>query len=81
MEKAQLSVSATEANLHAVDKRKLKPKPKQCDVTPARQNWWGCDYEKPKCDKCGLIHKPKESPAFRKQCYKCGKTIIMQDML
>ena len=28
---------------------------------------------KQKCDKCGLKHKPKECPAFGKQCYKCGK--------
>ena len=35
VEKAQPSVSTTE--VHAVDKRKVKPKPKWCDVTPARQ--------------------------------------------
>ena len=62
MEKAQPSVSATEANIHAVDKRKVKTK--QCDVTPARKNNGGCDGDdKPKC---GLIHKPKECPAFGK---------------
>ena len=36
VEKAQPSVSANAANVHAVDKRRVKPK--QCDVTPARQN-------------------------------------------
>ena len=47
VEKAQPSVSATEANVHAVDKRMVKPK--QRDVTPARQNSGGCDGdEKPK---------------------------------
>ena len=64
MEKTQPSVSVTEANVHAVDKRKVKPK--QCYVTPTRQNSGGCDDEKPKCDVCGLIHKPKECPAFGK---------------
>ena len=61
VEKAQLSVSATK--VHAVDKRKIKPK--RCDVTPARQNSGSCD-EKPKCDKWGLMHKPKKYPAFGK---------------
>ena len=68
VEKAQPSVSITD--VHAVDKRRVKPK---CyDVTPAKQNSGGCD-DKPKCDKCGLIHKPKECPAFGKRCYRCGK--------
>ena len=61
LEKAQLFVSVTD--VHAVNKRRVKPK--HHDVTPARQNSGSCD-EKPKCDKCGLIHKPKECPAFRK---------------
>ena len=65
VEKAQPSVCATQANVHAVNKRRAKPK--QCDVTPARRNSGGCDGDdKPKCDRCGLIHKPKECPAFRK---------------
>ena len=29
--------------------------------------------EKPKCDKCGLKHKPEDCPAFSKVCYHCGK--------
>ena len=70
IEKAQPSVSATD--VHAVDKRRVKPKQNQHNVTPARQNSGSCD-EKLICDKCGLIHKPKECPALRKQCYWCGK--------
>ena len=62
VEKTQLSVSVTD--VHAVDKRRVKPKHHD-DITPARQNSGSCD-EKPKCDKCGLIHKPNECPAFRK---------------
>ena len=68
VEKAQLSVSVTD--VHAVNKRRVKPK--WHDVTPARWNTERCD-DKPKCDKCGLIHKQKECPAFGKRRYRCGK--------
>ena len=68
IEKTQSSVSITD--VHTVNKRRVKPK--CCNVTPARRNSGSCD-DKPKCDKCGLIHKPKECPAFRKRCYRCGK--------
>ena len=43
----------------------VKKKTRRCDVTPARQN---TEDEKPKCDKCGLKHKPKDCPAFSKVC-------------
>ena len=43
----------------------VKNKTRRCDVTPARQN---TEDEKPKCDKCGLKHKPKDCPAFSKVC-------------
>ena len=59
--------------VHAVDKRKVKSNFICHDVTPARQNTTSCDNDKPKCDKCGLIHKPKECPAFGKRCYRCDK--------
>ena len=71
IEKAQPSTSTTD--MYAVDK-KDKSKPRCCDVTPVRQKPGSYDDDnKPKCDKCGLIHKPKECPAFGKQCYRCGK--------
>ena len=72
VEKAQPSTSTTD--VHAVDKKKVKSKLRHRDVTPARRKPGSYDDDdKPKCDKCGLIHKPKECPAFGKRCYRCGK--------
>ena len=63
----------TEIHADAVDRKKVKSKPRCCDVKPARQKTGESDNESWKCDKCGLIHRPKECPAFGKWCYKCGK--------
>ena len=63
--------SNTDVSVNVVDARKKKPR--RCDVTTARQKTGDCDNNSPKCDKCGLIHKPKKCPAFGKQCYRCGK--------
>ena len=60
------STGSVTSNIDAVNRKKTR----RCDVTPARQN---TEDEKPKCDKCGLKHKPKDCPAFGKVCYHCGK--------
>ena len=60
------STGSVTSNIDAV----IKKKTRRCDVTPARQN---TEDEKPRCDKCGLKHKPKDCPAFSKVCYHCGK--------
>ena len=71
VEKAQPSTSITD--VHADNKKKVKSKLRCHDVTPARQKTGDCESESSRCDKCGLKHKPKECPAFGKQCYRCGK--------
>ena len=60
------STGSVTSNVDAVSKKKTR----RHDVTPARQN---IEDEKPKCDQCGLKHKPKDCPAFGKVCYHCGK--------
>ena len=60
------STGSVTSNVDAVNKKKTG----RHDVTPARQNM---EDEKPKCDKCGLKHKPKDCPAFGKVSYHCGK--------
>ena len=61
----KIQVSST-GSVDAVNKKKTR----RCDVTPVRQN---TEDEKPKCNKCGLKHKPKDCPAFSRVCYHCGK--------
>ena len=79
IEKAQPSTSTTD--VHAVNKKvKSKSKPRHHNVTPARQKPGSYDDDdKPKCDKCQLIHKPKECPAFESDVTGVAKTIIMPD--
>ena len=60
------STGSVTSNVDAVNKKKTR----RCDVTLARQN---TEDNKPKYDKCGLKHKPKDCPAFGKVCYHCGK--------
>ena len=55
--------SKTEVSVNAIDAKK-KFSSRRCDVTSARQNSENYDDESPKCDKCGLRHKP---------CHRCGK--------
>ena len=71
MDKVMPQTSNTEVSVNAVDKKRIKQRCR--DATPARQKTGDCDDDSPKCDKCGLRHKPKECPAFGKQCYRCGK--------
>ena len=60
------SIGNVTSNVDAVNKKKTR----RYDVKPARQNM---EDEKPKGDKCGLKHKPKDCPVFGKVCYHCGK--------
>ena len=60
------STGSVTSNVDAVNKKKTR----RHDVIPARQN---TEDEKPKCDKYGLKHKPKDCPAFSKVYYHYGK--------
>ena len=62
------STGSVTSNIDPVNKKKTR----RHDVTLTRQNTEDCD-EKPKHDKGGLKHKPKDCPAFGKVCYHCGK--------
>ena len=67
VDKIQVGSNSTGSVTSSIDAVNKKFKTRRHDVTPAGQNIEDCD-EKPKYDKCGLKHKPKDCPAFSKVC-------------
>ena len=62
-----------------VPKVKLEPKDEKVDAVHRRRNKKPSfqDHRKKKerersCDKCGSRHRPRECPAYGKDCYACG---------
>ena len=50
-----------------------KVKEEQAEINAVRRGQtFGRRKEEKRCDKCGTTHRPRDCPAYGKDCYKCG---------